>query len=127
MSHIDNITRATKAYHILSQATNVHLDLFEQIERLGQTETYPPLFAAYKALTGETFSLGLSSHLMPTKLEKAFFHKLDITGSSYQDKVDQLNEFGNDIYLDDLAEYQHEVETFGLNHDSPSLQDNHGA
>ena len=94
MSYIDNITRATKASNILAQATNVHLDLNEQINRLYETDTYRPLFAAYKALTGETFSLGLSSHLMPAKLRKDFFYTLGITGNSYQDKVDQLNEFG---------------------------------
>ncbi len=128
MSHIDNITRATKAYHILSQATNVHLDLHDQINRLYETDTYRPLFAAYKALTGETFSLGLSSHLMPAKLRKTFFQKLFITGNSYQAKVDQLNEFGDDIHQSDIEEYRHEVETFGLNYDSPSLDStNHGA
>jgi D-serine dehydratase len=94
MSYIDNEVRATKASNILALATNVHLDLNEQINRLYETDTFRPLFAAYKALTGETFSLGLSSHLMPAKLRKTFFHKLDITGNSYEEKVDQLNAFG---------------------------------
>jgi len=97
MSHINNITRATKAYHILSDATNVHLNLTDMIDRLAQTETWKPLFAAYKALTGETFSVSVSSHLMTSKLVKQFYHVLDITGNSLEQKIDLLNEFGNDI------------------------------
>ena len=63
MSHIKNITRATKAYHILSEATNVHLELTEMIARLGRapaddSQSWRALFAAFKALTGKTFTLG---------------------------------------------------------------------
>ncbi len=97
MSYIDNEVRATKAANILALATNVHLDLHDAINRLYETDTYRPLFAAYKALTGETFGM-ISSHLMPAKLRKDFFRVLDITGNSYQDKVDQLNEFGRRVH-----------------------------
>jgi hypothetical protein len=121
MSYIDNITRATKAYRILSQATNVHLDLAEQINRLAETQTWKPLFAAYKALTGETFRLGVSSHLMAGKTVKQFIRILEIDGDSREEKIDLLNEFGSDIHQSDIEEYRHECETFGLNYDSPCL------
>lgn len=93
MSHINKITRAGKAYHILAQATNVHLELTEMVARLVMTETYRPLFAAYKALTGETFSLGQSSHLMAVKLIKNFWRVLGIDGN-YDGKCAALNMFG---------------------------------
>ena len=108
MSHIDNTTRATKAYHILADATNVHLNLIDMIDRLTLYGGSQHLLAAYKALTGET-----RKSIHPQKLVRQFYHALDITGGSLEEKIDLLNEFGNDIYLDDVAEYRHEVEQFG--------------
>ncbi len=97
MSHIDNITRATKASNILAQATNVHLDLHEQINRLAATKTWSPLFAAYKALTGEAFSVCGNGPIMTAKLTKQFILALDITGNSLEEKLGQINEFGKSV------------------------------
>ncbi len=92
MSHINKITRATKAYHILAEATNVHLELTEMIHRLILTDTFRPIFAARKALTGETMPM-ISSHLMATRLLKDFWRALGIDGN-FEGKAAALNVFG---------------------------------
>lgn len=116
MSHIDNEVRATKAYHILVQATNVHLDLTEMIQRLANYGGKKTLVAAYKALTGET-----NKHADARKVISQFWYKLHIQEDSLEGKEILLNEFGNDIRLSDIEECRHECEAFGLNYDSPSL------
>jgi len=118
MSHIDNITRATKAYHILAQATNYHLDLVEMIERLFHHDGEQHLRSSCKALSGHAFPKGAP----PARLMREFFHALDITGSNLQEKIELLNEFGNDIYLEERDKYRQEVQQFGApyEHAQPS-------
>ncbi len=118
MSHIDNITRATKAYHILAEGTNYHLDLVEMIERLYHADGHQLLIAAGKALTGRSIPKGAP----PSRLMREFFHALDITGNSYQEKINFLNEFGNDIRLEDEENYRNEIHTYGApyEHAQPS-------
>ena len=92
MSHINNITRATKAYHILADATNYHLSLTDMIERLALHGGSQHLFASYKALTGES-----RKSLHPQMLIRNFYRALDITGNSLEEKIDLLNEFGHGV------------------------------
>ena len=96
MSYIDDTVRATKAYHILAQATNVHLDLVEMIERLSMGDGQQILCAAGKALTDKRHK-----DCYTRTLVREFFHTLQIRGNSYQEKADLLNEFASDIYQKD--------------------------
>lgn len=89
MSHIDPHDRAAKAYTILADQTNVHLPLVEMIYRLQNTKSFDTLRAAHKALTGETKRGNVGRHLV-----REFFHALDITGGSYDEKRQALNAFG---------------------------------